>query len=150
MEPIAAFVGRLGAVLVRVRADQRGVDIDDHLTTRPGPRPAGQWSAPRPHCGPSIGARVTDRSHRGIDLTRQGRDQSRHRRIGGNGPEDRRLGTDRGNIGQTVPAERDRDREIEQHLARHALTQVRRTPLCWTPLSPAPLRRRSNEFRAIY
>ena len=31
-EPEAALVGRLGALLLRVRAHQRGVDVDDHLT----------------------------------------------------------------------------------------------------------------------
>ena len=47
----------------------------------------------------------------------------RHRRVGGHRAEQLGLGPDHGDIGQTITAERDRGRDIEQHLAR----VVRRT-----------------------
>ena len=61
-------------------------------------------------CGPS----GSDRRQRDVDVAGQGGDQSRHRRIGGDQTEQARLGPDHGQISQTVPAQGDREREIER------------------------------------
>ena len=117
-EPVTPLEGGLGALLVRVRGHQRGVDVHDHLpalAVRQVRRPAAD-AAPTPPPAPRPGR--PDRGDRIIDVGGQGREQPRDRRIGGDRPEHRRLRTDRGDIGQAVTTERDRGRDIEQHLAR--------------------------------
>ena len=56
-------------------------------------RRAGQRPAPRPHRAPGPRARAAaDRGHRVIDVGGQGREQPRHRRVGGHRPEHRPAG----------------------------------------------------------
>ena len=97
---------------------QRGVDIDDHLAAITAARTPGQRPAPCPHRCARPGTGSPDRGQRGIDVRGQSSDQPGHRRIRGDRAEHLRLRTDRGHISQAVAAERDRGRDIEQHLAR--------------------------------
>jgi hypothetical protein len=117
-EPEATFEGRLGALLVRVGRDQRGVDVDDHLTTGPLARGAGQGSAAAPHRGSGLGAGLPDRRHRLIDITGQRGEDPGDRRVRCHRSEHLWLGADRGYIGQAVTAQRDCGRDVEQHLPR--------------------------------
>ena len=80
-EPIATLVGRRRVFLVRMRGDQRGIEIHDHLPTVPSPGPASQRPSPRPHRGPGPSMRRADRRHHRIDIIAQRGDQPRHRRI---------------------------------------------------------------------
>ena len=86
--PKPRLVGRLGAFLVRMRGHQRGVDIDDDLTAVAAARAA----RPAAGAGPRPRARACARAcriagDRGVDVAGQGREQPRHRRIGGDQPE---------------------------------------------------------------
>ncbi len=105
-----------------MRGHQRGVQVNDH----PGLADlTGNGTTPSPHLLASRGTGGSDRRGRGVDLAGQGRDQPGHGGIGGHLAEHLRLGADHRDIGQAVPAKRDRSRHVEQHLARVVHRPVR-------------------------
>lgn len=58
-EPEPTLERRFGAFLVRVRGDQRGVDVDDHLTPTAATGPAEQRPDPPPHRPGVVRSRAT-------------------------------------------------------------------------------------------
>ena len=123
VEPERALPRRRGAFLVRVRHHQRRVDIhyDQFVIANRG--------TVRPHPRPSRRPRGSQRRQRRRPVRSQRGDQPRHRRIGGDRPEQLRLRTRHPQIGQTVPAQRDRHRQIPHDLARMVLGTPR-PPRC--------------------
>lgn len=112
MKPECALPGAGGVLLVRVRGDQAGVQVDHDppiLQRRPRTVPD-----PVPRHRP----RRVDRRQDGVSVRGQGRDQPRHRRIRGDPAEHTRLSTQHRDVAGSVPAQGDRDRQIGHDLAR--------------------------------
>ena len=112
VKPEAPLEVRGRALLLRMRPDQRGIQIDHDLI----------GARNRPVMGPDLGPRAgpssTDRgNHRGRVIA-QALDQPTDRRVGDHRAEQLRLGPQRRDIGQTVTTQRDRDRQIQHRLAR--------------------------------
>ena len=84
---------------------------------------AGQLPCP----GPRGGGRRRDRGQRRRGVGGESVDQPGHRRIRGDRTEHLRRGAQLGDVGQAVTADRQRHRQIEQHLAR-VVTGQRRPP----------------------
>jgi hypothetical protein len=111
-EPEAPLEGGLRTFLVRVRVDQRRVQVDDQPPVRRGHR------LQLPDLRSRLRPGAAERGQRGVRVGGERGDQPRHGRVRGHVTEQLRLAADRGQVGQAVTAQRDRDREIEQHLAR--------------------------------
>jgi hypothetical protein len=118
MEAEPALERRRGLLLLAMGGHQGGVHVNHERRTgadgvvgglltsqRPGPPPRG-----RPCRG--------DRGQRGRSVGGKGVDQPGHGRIGGNRAEHLRCGTQLREVGQAVPADRQRHRQIQQDLAR--------------------------------
>ena len=124
---------RRGPLLVRVHGDQRGIQVEHHQPV--GPRHPGV----PPRLVPSGGARGADRGHRRLVVGGQPTDQPRHRRIRGHRSEHLRLRAHQRDVGRAVPAQRDRDRQIGDDLARIVHRQrcpPRRQRLRQRPIQP--------------
>ena len=120
MKPIAALEVPRRALLVRVGADQGGVDADhDHRTEiavggarRWDPPVPGRDQLPHPFPGPVPGHR-DPRQRRIVDLVQR----PPHRRDRRDRPEHPRLIAQHPRIGEAVGAVGDRDRHVAQHRA---------------------------------
>ena len=108
MESEPAFERRRGGLLLRVGGDQGRVDIDDQRR-----RGVASWSGA---CSPASAhtraraaarARV-DRGQRRWRVGGQRVDRAGHRRVRGHPAEDARLGAQQRDVGQAVPAQRQR------------------------------------------
>ena len=138
-EPALEVRGRL--LLLRVRTDQGGIEIDDDLPV------VGEGRAVRPDLVTSLRTSGTDRRDRLGRSLAQSIDQAADRGIGGHRAEKFGLGADHADVGQTITTQRDRDREIE-----HGLTRVvdrtsrppRHQPLRERLRQPADARRREQ------
>ena len=118
VEPEAFLKGRGREFLVRMRGDQRRVDVDDDRVIDVGAVVRGVLAGCGPHPCPGRGTRGIDRLQHPVRVSGQGIDQPRHRRVRGHRPEHRRLGTQHRDVGQAVPADRECDRQIGHDLAR--------------------------------
>ena len=85
------------------------------ITTRPPWVGAPAWSQTRSRAAARA---VVDRRQRVVGVRGQGRDQPRHRRVRGDRAEHPGLGAQHRDIAGGVPAQRDRDRQIQHDLAR--------------------------------
>ena len=95
-----------------MRPDERGIQIDHHRA-----RIAHRIAMP-PHPAPGRRAGATQsRDHR-IRIVGEGIDEPADRGIRGHRAEHFRLSAQHRDVGQTIPAQRDRDREVQHHLAR--------------------------------
>jgi hypothetical protein len=108
-------------LFVRVRGDQAGIHINHHPALLH--RRAGVVPDPLPGRRP----RRVDRRQNRVGVRGQGRDQPRHRRVRGDPAEHTRLGAQHRDIGCSVPAQRDRDRQIGHDLPR-VMDRERLTP----------------------
>jgi hypothetical protein len=108
-----SLLPRAGRVLlVGVRGDQGGVEIDHYLSALD----RGPGHGPDPLAGRRPGG--ADRGEGVVGIRGQPRDQPRHRRVRGDRAEHPGLGAQHRDITGGVPAERDRDREIGHDLPR--------------------------------
>ena len=112
MEPKGLLPGPRRVLLVGVRGDQGGVQVEHH------PPVLDRCAGPRPHPLPGSGPRTGDRRQRVIGIPGQGRDQPRHRGIRGHQAEHPRLGAQHREIAGGVPTQRDRHRQIQHDLPR--------------------------------
>ena len=123
----AALERRPGVLLVAVRGHQRRVDVHHqrafgaHLVVR-GVRP-GELPDRRPSGRPG----AVDRRQGSGCVRSEGVDRARDGRVGGNRPVDTGLGPEHGDVGQAVPAQRERDGQVQQHLGR-VVHRSRRPP----------------------
>lgn len=116
-EPVVAVCllpGPSGVLLVGVGQHQHAVDVHDHLPV--GVRSLGPGQLPDPvtdfgPCGADGGQCPRARCGERVD-------QSGNSRVGGYRPEDGRFGPQHRDIGQAVPAQGGRQREVHQDLAR--------------------------------
>ena len=111
MKPKAPLEVRGGALLLRVRADQRSVQVDHHLS-----REWDRRTVP-PHRGPRGGTSPADRSNHCGPVIAQGVDQPADRGVRSHRAEQLRLGAHHRGVSQTVTAQRDSDRQIQHRLA---------------------------------
>jgi hypothetical protein len=118
MEPEAAFERRRRVFLLRVRRHQRRVEIDDQRRGRIRAVVGCALAGQRPHFLPRGGLGLFDRRECPVDVRGEGVDQPRHGGVGGDPAEHAWFGAEQVHIGQTVTAERQRDREIEHDVAR--------------------------------
>jgi hypothetical protein len=112
VKPEAPLEVRGCAFLLRVCADQCGIQIDHHRTRDRDRR------AVAPHLRPRRGTSPADRRDHRRRAIAQGVDQPADRGVGGHRAEQLRLGTHHSGIRQTVTAQRDCDRQIQHRLAR--------------------------------
>ena len=127
MKPESPLEVRRRTFLLRVRPDQGGVQIDDHLPAAA----IGQRAAATPPRGrPPAPARIAAITARRV-IT-EGIDEPADRRIRGHRTEQLRLGPHQRRIGQAVTAQGDRDRQIQHRLAR-IMDRTRRPPRAPTP-----------------
>ena len=110
-----AFVVRGRVLLLRMRPDQGRVEIHDHSL---GLNLLGERRAMRPDPRTGLRPRGADRRDRLTRLLCQGIEEPTHCRVRGHRTEQLRLGTDHGDVGQTVTTQTDRNRQIEHRLAR--------------------------------
>ena len=127
MVPVSALERRRGAFLVRVRGHQRRVDVDDQrragVDSAVGGALAGQLPGPRPSGRP----RGRDRGERTGRIGGEPVDRPRYRRVRGHRAVDPGLGAHHGDVGQAVPTQRERHRQIEHDL-RRVVHRVRQPP----------------------
>jgi len=101
-----------------MRRDQGRVQVDDQRLLRIAAvvrgMPASQLPGPFTGCGPG----GVDRLQHSRRVPGQGRDHPRHGRVRRHTPVDTRFGTQHGQIGQTVTAQRQTERQIRDDLAR--------------------------------
>jgi hypothetical protein len=116
VEPIPAFERRRGVFLLRVRRHQRRVEIDDQRRRRIAVVVRGVLTGQRPHPRSGLSARSLYSHQRVLGIGGQGVNQPRHGRVRSDTAEHPRLGAQQVHIGHAVPAERQRDRHIEQDL----------------------------------
>jgi len=114
-------------LLLRVRRHQRRIQVNDQLVPRVrvviGCVRPGQPRRLRPRHGP----RRVDRRQRGRSVRSQRRHRARDRRVRGHQPEQARLATQHRDVRQTVPTQRQRHRQIQDHLGR-VVNRQRLTP----------------------
>ena len=92
-------------------ADQGRVQVDHD-------RPlTGEGQLMGPHPVPSSRPSGTDRRYRGLRIRSQRVDEPAHGRVGGHRTEQLRLRADHREVGQAIPAQRDRHDQIQQCLA---------------------------------
>jgi hypothetical protein len=108
MKPEAALERARRALLLRVRADQRGVDVD-HDPPRPGARLPGVLTRPR-----TSGAQRVEQARVSSDPI----DHPERRRVRGDRPEQHLLVTDCAQVGQTVAAIGQHHCQVPDHAAR--------------------------------
>ncbi len=94
--------------------DEDAVQVHDHLPSDVRRRVTGQLPDPFTHVGPDGAGSSQDPSPAGGE----GVDEPGDGQVGGDRPEHRRFGPQHGDIGQAVPAQRHRERHIQQELAR--------------------------------
>ena len=112
VKPEAPLEVRRCSLLLGMRTDQRGIQINHHRA------PRRDRCAMSPDRGPRRGTSGADcGDHRRRILTK-GVDEPADRRVRGHRAEQLRLGANDRGVGQTVTAERDRHRQIQHHLAR--------------------------------
>jgi len=109
--PERAFPRRGGAFLLRVRQHDRGVQVDPDRPV--GPDRRAQLPDPLACLRPGL----PHRGQRGRGGGGQRGDQARHGRLGRHVGEQVGLRAHHSNVGQAVTAQRDRDRQVQQHLA---------------------------------
>src|SRR5450759_2621453 len=108
VKPVAALEVPGRALLLRVRSDQRGVQVDRQTL-----RPASEL----PHTSPRCGVSGTQ-PLKALWVTRDPIDHSKRRRAGGDVTEQRLLVTNRTQISQTLPAIGEHHRKITNHTAQ--------------------------------
>ena len=115
VEPEPALEGRGRVLLLRVRTDQGGVEIDHDLALLP----SANGRAVRPDPWPGL-RRARHGSPRSPPPGRSARASISRLTVGirGHRPEQLGLGADHADVGQAVPTQRDRDRQIQHRLAR--------------------------------
>ena len=114
-ESIGLFPGRCGLVLFRAGRHNGRVDVHgDQAAVCAGCGITGQFPGPLPGRGP----RAADRLQRCRRVSRQAGDQPGHHRIGGHRAEQLWLRTQHRGIGQAIPAQRQRHRQISDDLPR--------------------------------
>jgi len=116
----------LGSTIILVGGQGR-VQIDDQWVLRVGAMARGMLpgETPRPFTGSGTGR--VDRLQHSRRLGGQSRDRPRHGRVRRRPTVDARLGTQHGQVGQTVTAQRETERQISDHLAR-IMDRQRLTP----------------------
>jgi hypothetical protein len=107
--------------LLRVGADQRGIQVNHHRFIHQHRAAVPPYRGPRGRAGPS------DRGDRGRRILAQGLDEPADRGIGGHRAEQLRLGAQHRGIGQTITTECDRGCQIQHRLAR-IVNRARRSP----------------------
>jgi hypothetical protein len=127
VETVTTLEGRGRRLLIRVRGHQRRVQVDHQRVLGVDPVIGCLRTGRPPRLSASGATSRSDGRQRFRRIRGQRRDQPRHRRIGRHKPEHAGLGAQNRDIGQTVPADRERDRQIEHHLAGIMLRQ-RLTP----------------------
>jgi len=121
MKPEGPFERGRGGLLLRVRDQNTPVDVHrDQPILR-------DRAAARPRRRPGRGPGRPDRGHRRAGVDGETVDQPAHRRVRRDRAEQLRLRPDDPDVSQTVPAERDRRRQIQQHLPR-LMPRTRRPP----------------------
>ena len=111
---VGLLPGRGGILPVGVGDDQDSVQIHDHLPTGVRCPIAGHRPGELAYFG-SCGA---DRGQCFLARGGEDVDQTGDRRVGGDRPEHGRLGPQHRDVGEAVPAQRDRHRKIHEYLAR--------------------------------
>jgi hypothetical protein len=116
--------GRLSALLVGMGDHDGRVDIDrDQAAVSSGRGRPGQ--GPGPLAGRRPGR--ADRAQRPRGVRGQRGDQAGYHRVRGHGAEQGRVGPQHGGVGQAVAAQRQRHRQVRDHLPR-AVHRPRRPP----------------------
>jgi len=135
VEPIPALERRTRVLLVRVSRDQRRVQVHDQRVLRADPVVRGAGAGGGPRVRPGRGPRGIDGGQCRRGRLGQGGDRARDRRVGGHQPVDVRLGAQQRGVVQVPPADRQRDRQVEEHL-RGVVHRER----------PAPRRQRGGQL----
>ena len=110
---VGLLPGRGRVLLVRVSDDQDPVQVHGHLSAGVRSTIVGQFPDPPADFG-TCGA---DRGQRLLAGGGEGVDQTGDRWVGGDWPERGRLGPQKCDVGEAIPAECDRQREVHEHLA---------------------------------
>jgi hypothetical protein len=97
-----------------VRQDEDAVDVHDHLPARVRRRVTGQLPDMFAYFGPGH----AERGQNPLPSCGQSADQAGDRRIGGHRPEHGRLRPQHAHIGKAVPAQRDREGDVQEDLPR--------------------------------
>ena len=113
-----ALERRRRRLLVRMGGHQRGVDVDDHRTAVIGGVIRSGRPGPRPHHLAGRGPCRVDRRAAAVGVAGQRADQPRDRRVRRDAAEDLRGGAQDRDVGQAVPAQRERHRQVQQDLGR--------------------------------
>ena len=124
VEPERLLPRGRGLVLLRARGHDRRVDIDGDQAATCSRRGV---PAQRPGPLPGRSARGPDRGQRPRRVRRQQADQARYHRVGGHRPEQGRLGAQRRDVGQAIPAQRQSHRQVSDDLPR-VVHRPRRLP----------------------
>ena len=139
MKPVSPFEVRRRTFLLRVRPDQGGVQIDDHLTSR------SDRATPPPDRRSRGGPCPPDRSDRRARVSTERIDEPADRGIGGHRAEQLRLSPHQRRIRQTVTTERDRQGQIQHRFAR-IVDRPPRTPRRQLPRQPL---RQAADLRSL-
>jgi hypothetical protein len=108
-----------------VRQDEDAVDVHDHLPARVRRSVTGQSPDVFSHFGTGGAQRGQDP----LSARRELADQPGDRGVGGHRPEHSRLGPQHAHIGQAIPAQRHRERDVQQDHAR-IVHSLRLAPRC--------------------
>ena len=112
MKPESPLEVRRRTFLLRVRPDQGGVQIDDHLASR------SDRATPLPHRPAGGRPRPPDRGDRRARVITERIDEPTDRRIRGHDTEQFRLSPHQRRIRQTLTTKCDRDGQIQHRLTR--------------------------------
>jgi hypothetical protein len=118
VKSVASFERGCGVLLVRVRVQQGGVQIDDHRPVCADVVVGGMVAGQCPGGGPCLRAGGVHRGQDPVRVAGQGVHEPGDRGIGGDQSEQVWFGPQAGDVGQAVATQGQRDRQIAEDLGR--------------------------------
>jgi len=110
VEPVPAFERRSSLLLLRMRGDQRRIQVDNQRLLSGSAVVGGMDTGHTPHGGAGLLPRRRDRLDRLVRIVGQGLDQPGHRRIRRHRPVDPWFGAQGGEVAQRITAQHQRHR----------------------------------------